>query len=124
MEVPNNSCIGLKSSGIAWMHLDVPRHLYFFTLQSFRAICEKVGFEIISTELNGYYRQFANSWIDDERKIFSVFDSMASHQIVKLQENIKFQAWKLLLKTIVAADEDKYDSIRIVCGTKAIAKSR
>ncbi|MEG3906484.1 hypothetical protein QT979_01255 [Microcoleus sp. w2-18bC1] len=124
MEVPNNSCIGLKSSGIAWMHLDVPRHLYFFTLQSFRAICEKVGFEIISTEFNGYYRQFANSWIDDERKIFSVFDSMASHQIVKLQENIKLQAWKLLLKTIVAADEDKYDSIRIVCGTKAIAKSR
>ncbi|MCZ0899533.1 class I SAM-dependent methyltransferase, partial [Microcoleus sp. HI-ES] len=49
MEVPNNSCIGLKSSGIAWMHLDVPRHLYFFTPQSFRAICEKVGFEIIST---------------------------------------------------------------------------
>jgi SAM-dependent methyltransferase len=58
MEVPNNSCIGLKSSGIAWLHLDVPRHLYFFTPQSFRAICEKVGFEIISTEFNGYYRQF------------------------------------------------------------------
>ncbi len=114
MEVPNNSCIGLKSSGIAWMHLDVPRHLYFFTPQSFRAICEKVGFEIVSTQFNGYYRQFENSWINDERKIFSVFDSMASHQIVKPKENSKVQAWKLLLKTILAADENKYDSIRIV----------
>lgn len=114
MEVPNNSCIGLKSSGISWMHLDVPRHLYFFTPQSFRAICEKVGFEIVSTQFNGYYRQFENSWINDERKIFSVFDSMASHQIVKPKENSKVQAWKLLLKTILAADENKYDSIRIV----------
>lgn len=78
MEVPNNSCIGLKSSGIAWMHLEVPRHLYFFTPQSFRAICEKVRFEIISTQFNGYYPQFANSWIDDERKILSVFHSMES----------------------------------------------
>ena len=114
MEVPNNSCIGLKSSGIAWMHLDVPRHLYFFTPQSLRAICEKVGFEIISTQFNGYYRQFDNTWINDERKIFSVFNSIASHQIVKRHENSKVQAWKLLLKTIFAADENKYDSIRIV----------
>jgi hypothetical protein len=114
MEVPNNSCIGLKSSGIAWMHRDVPRHLYFFTPQSFRAICEKVGFEIISTEFNGYYRQFANSWIDEERKILSLFDSMEFHRMVKPKENSKTQAWNLLLKTIFAADENKYDSIRIV----------
>lgn len=114
MEVPNNSCIGLKSSEIAWMHLDVPRHLYFFTPKSLRAICEKVGFEIISTQFNGYYRQFDNTWINDERKIFRVFDSMGSHQIVKPQENSKFQAWKLLMKTIFADDENKYDSIRIV----------
>ena len=114
MEVPNNSCIGLKSSGIAWMHLDVPRHLYFFTPQSFRAIYEKVKFEIISTEFNGYYRQFANSWIDEERKILSLFDSMESPRMVKPKENSKAQAWNLLLKTIFAADENKYDSIRIV----------
>ncbi len=114
MEVPNNSCIGLKSSGVAWMHLDVPRHLYFFTPHSFRAICEKVGFEIISTEFNGYYRQFANSWIDDERNIFNVFNSMEFHPTVKPKENSKVQAWNLLLKTIFAADENKYDSIRVV----------
>lgn len=114
MEVPNNSCIGLKSSGVAWMHLDVPRHLYFFTPHSFRAICEKVGFEIISTEFNGYYRQFANSWIDDERNIFNVFNSMEFHPTVKPKENSKIQAWNLLLKTIFAADENKYDSIRVV----------
>lgn len=114
MEVPNNSCIGLKSSGIAWMHLDVPRHLYFFTPQSFRAICEKVGFEIISTQFNGYYRQFDSTWSNEERKIFSVFNSIASPQIVKRKENSKVPAWKLLLKTIFAADENKYDSIRIV----------
>ncbi|MEG4495743.1 class I SAM-dependent methyltransferase [Microcoleus sp. F10-C6] len=114
MEVPNNSCIGLKSSGIAWMHLDVPRHLYFFTPHSFRAICEKVGFEIICTEFNGYYRQFANSWIDEERNIFNVFDSMECPGTVKPKENSKVQAWNLLLKTIFAADENKYDSIRVV----------
>ena len=96
------------------MHLDVPRHLYFFTPQSFRAICEKVGFEIIYTEFNGYYRQFCNSWIDNEIKILSVFDSIESQGMVKPKENSKAQAWNLLLKTIFAADENKYDSIRIV----------
>ena len=106
--------MGLKSSGIAWLHLDVPRHLYFFTPQSFRAICEKVGFEIIYTEFNGYYRQFLNSVIDEEIKILSVFDSMADHRMVKPKENSKVQAWSLLMKTICAADEKKYDSLRIV----------
>ncbi|MEG4403843.1 hypothetical protein [Microcoleus sp. MON2_D5] len=73
-----------------------------------------MGFEIISTEFNGYYRQFANSWIEEERKILSLFDSMESHRMVKPKENSKAQAWNLLLKTIFAADENKYDSIRIV----------
>ena len=114
MEVPNNSCIGLKSSGIAWLHLDVPRHLYFFTPQSFRAICEKVGFEVIFTEFNGYYRQFCNSVIHEERKILRVLDSMADPRMVKPKENSKVQAWNLLLKTIFAAYEKKYDAIRIV----------
>jgi 2-polyprenyl-3-methyl-5-hydroxy-6-metoxy-1,4-benzoquinol methylase len=114
MEVPNNSCMGLKSSDIAWMHLDVPRHLYFFTPQSLRAICEQVGFEIVATEFNGYYRQFTNDWIDDEQKILSRFDSMESDPMVKPQENSKILAWKLLFKTMLAPDENKYDSIRIV----------
>jgi hypothetical protein len=52
--------------------------------------------------------------INEERKILSVFDSMADHRMVKPKENSKVQAWNLLLKTIFAADEKKYDSLRIV----------
>ncbi|MEG5137093.1 MULTISPECIES: class I SAM-dependent methyltransferase [unclassified Microcoleus] len=114
MEVPNNSCMALKASGIAWLHLDVPRHLYFFTADSLRAICKQVGFEVISTEFNGYYRLFTNGWIDDERKILNLFNSMELKGIAKPKENSKFQSWKLLLKTFLAPDHKKYDSVRIV----------
>ncbi len=114
MEVPNNSCMALKASGIAWLHLDVPRHLYFFTPDSLRAICKQVGFEVISTEFNGYYRLFTNGWIDDERKILNVFNSMELNGIAKPKENSKLQSWKLLLKTFLAPDHKKYDSVRIV----------
>jgi hypothetical protein len=39
---------------------------------------------------------------------------MESQRMVKPKENSKAQAWNLLVKTIFAADENKYDSIRIV----------
>lgn len=114
MEVPNNSALAFESAGAAWLHLDVPRHLYFFTPYSLRAICEKVGFKIIATEFNGYCRQFHNGWIEDERKIFEIFDAMNSPQMVKPQKNSKVRAWKLLLQTMFAAREHKYDSVRII----------
>jgi predicted TPR repeat methyltransferase len=59
-EVPNNTAQGLRQSGAAWMMLDVPRHLHFFTGPTLVAFCRRAGLDVVSTSYAGYSRQFSN----------------------------------------------------------------
>lgn len=43
--VPNFSSAQARLSGGAWFHLDLPRHLYQFTLSGLRQLLEATGFE-------------------------------------------------------------------------------
>lgn len=49
IEVPNYGSLQAKLFGDKWFHLDVPRHLYHFTLRSMSALVEAAQFSIRNT---------------------------------------------------------------------------
>lgn len=102
IEVPNNECRGLATNGIAWHFLDVPRHLHFFTAASLVRACEDAGLDHVDTAWCGYTRQFQAPWLATEREIARALGSRVG------------SPWPLLLTTLLAADRDKYDSVRVL----------
>jgi SAM-dependent methyltransferase len=102
LEVPNNECLGLRHSGVAWHWLDVPRHIHFFTGRSLAAAARAAGLVPVATAWRGYTRQFDAPWLAAERRIAARFGCRARSPL------------RLLLATLFAPDRRKYDSVRMV----------
>jgi SAM-dependent methyltransferase len=60
--VPNFSSLQARSTGAAWFHLDLPRHLYHFPLAALRELLEGVGFRVLE-EHHFSLRQNPFGWI-------------------------------------------------------------
>jgi hypothetical protein len=60
--VPNFASAQARWSGAAWFHLDLPRHLYQFSLGALRRLLEDVGFQV-STDHHFSLRQNPFGWI-------------------------------------------------------------
>jgi SAM-dependent methyltransferase len=69
--VPNLSSLQARWTGPAWFHLDLPRHLYHFSLRSLEELIERAGFEVESAH-HFSLRQNPFGWIQ------SVLNRMAS----------------------------------------------
>ena len=113
-EVPNNESLGFEYAGVTWEMLDIPRHLNFFTSESLSLMCKKMGFAILDISFLGYCRQFDNSWIDTESEIYQKIIETNVKPIPYPINNSRFRAWTLLLNSLFARPEKKYDSVRIV----------
>lgn len=111
--VPNMECLNAYYRGITWEHLDPPRHLNFFTPSNLKNICQKAGFSIHRIFFDNYCRQFHNSFINTESKIY---DAYVRNGIIpaKSQRNSKLNAWKLLARSAFRNPSRKYDVVGIV----------
>ncbi len=118
IETPNNSALSLTKSGITWFCLRVPRHLYFFTKDSLHSFCDKADLKVITTEFSNYTRQFRNEYILYEQKNWDFFYSQGYTKLPSKNSSLK--AWLLLIQTIFAEDERKYDCIRVIVEKKAM----
>jgi SAM-dependent methyltransferase len=103
VEVPNNEAVGAREAGAMWPWLDVPRHLSFFTGHSLRRLCGEVGLVPLATDYVGYCRQFMNGWLEQQKEIGANLGLRGAPG-----------AWTLLLRTVGASHEAKYDSVRVV----------
>jgi SAM-dependent methyltransferase len=101
--VPNNECRGARISGPAWRWLDVPRHLNFFTTRSLCRLARMAHLDVTQTGYEGYCRQFGNEWIGEEIRIRNEFAMDPAPS-----------AWLLLLRTMFAKPQMKYDTVWIV----------
>jgi SAM-dependent methyltransferase len=102
LSVPNNECIGESLSGMAWRWMDLPRHVNFFTGTSLARLCQACGLAVESTDYDGYFRQFDNEWLEEERRIRADL-GIPGHP----------SPWTLLGKTFFAPDRLKYDSVSV-----------
>src|SRR5665213_978600 len=93
---------GLAAAGPAWRWLDVPRHVNFFTGASLQKLLESAGFDSQLTAYEGYGRQFSDAWLKEERRIGAELGSSPGN------------SWVLLARTMLASDQHKYDTVRVV----------
>lgn len=115
IEVPNNAALGLSLAGPVWRWLDVPRHLNFFTPDSLSRALVTAGLNPEKVEYRGYTRQFKPEWLKDEQEIWHHFAQTSPsfkaqyRQMPSLQRQVR-----LLLRTLPASPDKKYDSVRII----------
>lgn len=112
VETPNNRALGCRLSGATWPWLDVPRHLNFFTEMSLRAACGR-GAVVRDVEYRGYCRQFSRTWLDNEQAIWTAFHARGPWDGPTREPRFRWRAWRLLLATILAPRDRKYDSVRV-----------
>jgi 2-polyprenyl-3-methyl-5-hydroxy-6-metoxy-1,4-benzoquinol methylase len=110
-EVPNNEAAALDSVGCSWEMLDVPRHLHFFTARSLCLAAAQAGLRVGDVSFAYYARQFRNDWINTERRLWRNMMSVAPTPSPAPALNSRKRAWQLLLSTMLAAKERKYDSV-------------
>jgi len=113
-EVPNNTAQGLRQSGAAWLMLDVPRHLHFFTGPTLVAFCRRARLDVVSTSYAGYSRQFSNDWIATERRSWERLMDAAAAPQPRPRRNSKVRAWLMLAATALVPADRKYDSVRVI----------
>ena len=112
---PNCDSIGFRTSGSAWWHCDVPRHLSFFTARCLRAMCHSRGLQVQAVEYYGLSRQFGGEWVHAEQGVWDqMFASGAAGGITTPRRPSNTGAWLRLAKTMIAEDPACYDSVKII----------
>ena len=109
LEVPNNESAVAQQSGLAWQHLDVPRHVNFFTTDTLSSAVRAAGLSVDEVFYNEYCRYFSDTDIAIDQRIF---DHLGGAQPAR--RNSSARAWGLLLRTLRARPQIKYDCIGVV----------
>ncbi len=112
VETPNCDSLGFKQQMAEWPWSDIPRHLNFFTPLSLRSILVKHNFDVVSESYRGFCRQFSNSWLATEEEVWQSFRSCEEGKAIR--PNFKLRSWKLLMRSLVTSNLNKYDSVRII----------
>ena len=109
VEVPNNESAIAQQSGLSWEHMDVPRHVNFFTQDTLQATATAAGLAVEGAFFCEYCRYFADAYIAIEQRIF---DHLGGAQ--PAVRNSAALSWRLLLKTAWAPPRIKYDCVGVV----------
>lgn len=109
VEVPNNESAIARGLGLAWEHLDVPRHINFFSARTLQDTARRAGLAIERPFFNEYCRMFDESFILKEQRIY---DHLGGAQPAR--RNSQAHSWGLLLRTLLARPEAKYDSVGLI----------
>jgi SAM-dependent methyltransferase len=109
VEVPNNQSAVAQQSGLAWYHMDVPRHINFFTADTLAAAVRAAGLEVDELFFNEYVRCFSDNDIAQDQRIF---DRLNGAQPAR--RNSPARAWALLLRTLFASPRIKYDCVGVI----------
>ena len=109
IEVPNNESAIARQSGLSWEHMDVPRHINFFTLETLQATASRAGLAVEASFFNEYCRYFADDYIAMEQRIFDHLGGAGP-----ALRNSAARAWRLLGKTAGAPRQIKYDCVGVV----------
>ena len=109
VEVPNNESAIARQSGLSWEHMDVPRHINFFTLDTLQATARGAGLAVEGSFFNEFCRYFADGYIAMEQRIFDHLGGAGP-----ALRNSSARSWRLLLKTAWAAPRIKYDCVGVV----------
>jgi 2-polyprenyl-3-methyl-5-hydroxy-6-metoxy-1,4-benzoquinol methylase len=109
VEVPNNESAIARQSGLSWEHMDVPRHINFFTQDTLQATASAAGLAVERAFFNEYCRYFSDDYIAIEQRIHDHLGGA-----VPAVRNSAARSWALLLRTLAAPARIKYDCVGVV----------
>ncbi len=110
IEVPNILCADFKFSSMSWPHLDVPRHLNFFSEKSLKTSLELADLNLSHFSHRHYGRQMTNEWISFSKPVFDYYNSKGALGWTFKKLGALYY-WFLLGITALAPKNFKYDSI-------------
>jgi SAM-dependent methyltransferase len=109
VEVPNAQSAVSRQSALSWFHMDVPRHLNFFSVASLGDAVRAAGLALDEVFFNQYCRCFSDEAIAADQRIHDHLDGAQPSR-----RNSSARAWALLLRTLFAGPQAKYDCIGVV----------
>jgi 2-polyprenyl-3-methyl-5-hydroxy-6-metoxy-1,4-benzoquinol methylase len=113
-EVPNQQCLGAWWSGLAWAHLDIPRQLNVFTLESLSRLVEQSPLRVERIRWAHYCRQFHPRTIEQERRKYDYFKAKGSGHVSLPRRPATMNRFGLLACSVFARPKFKYDAVRII----------
>lgn len=117
VETPNLSAAACRVYGPCWLHIDAPRHINFFTAHSLQKASTMAGGIVQDVEYSGYTRQFLGDILRQQEEIWQCFSHSRDRSESGrhgLHKPTSGRAWSLLVRTLLATDARKYDSVRII----------
>lgn len=106
IEVPNKDCFQFKFFRGRWAAFDVPRHLYYFGIQTLRSLLERVGFKIVKID------HFMN-WLHPPTLVLSLFPSLDPQRAWGEEEkgrNPVFQRMAWIVSTFLSIPFTQFES--------------
>jgi SAM-dependent methyltransferase len=116
-EVPNCGALHFQTYAEISEMLDVPRHIFFFTAKSLKALLEAQGFEIRAETHHGYTRHFTagwRAWENHNHRFLSDHGGGAS----KTPRRSLMSDLRLLARSAFAKPKRKYDCIGLIAGRR------
>jgi SAM-dependent methyltransferase len=86
--VPNFSSFQAKWAGAAWFHLDLPRHLFHFPLETLRRLIEECGF-VSRSEHHFSLRQNPFGWV---QSLLNKNRRLPRNALYRMLKNERFEA--------------------------------
>lgn len=117
VEVPNCAADHFQTFNIISEMFDAPRHLWFFTPPSLRALIEEAGFRVTETYYHGFTRHFGNAWRATENRIREKLLASGLSSSAVPPAHSRWESAKLLARTMFAPPERKYDCVGFFAST-------
>jgi len=114
VEVPNCGSVYFQTHTQISEMLDIPRHLHFFTQDSLRDLCERVGLRPTDWRFQGYTPHFGAPWRAWENSIYERLK--ARGRAGGARPRTYWNSLQLVARTAFTSPARKYDSIGFFAG--------
>jgi SAM-dependent methyltransferase len=112
IEVPNCASWDARLAQLSWPHLEIPRHLNFWTVDNLSRMAAEKGFDVARTSHVGYARQFSAGWRQKGRQIAKYHADAAWFRRLRAWPDAYSVA--LFLITLLAPERRKNDTAIVV----------
>ncbi len=113
VEVPNCEARGLAWSRAAWLFLDVPRHVRFFTARGLERAVARAGLEVAEVAHVGLARQLSAPWVEQEQRIWDRLAALPGARAQLGPRPSHARANALFARTLLDPRSRSCDSVRV-----------
>jgi 2-polyprenyl-3-methyl-5-hydroxy-6-metoxy-1,4-benzoquinol methylase len=112
--VPNLDSLAAGDLGLAWEHLDVPRHLCHFNAHTLAAAFERADYAVESVLHLEFVRMVADTVIDADQRRHDAIVAAGTPQGDAGARHSKAHAWALLARSALTPPPRRYEAVAVI----------